>query len=137
MKSCSTCKRSKPLGEFPKSTLHRGGYKGVCKACTQIKRKQSPRADANPTSRRKYSLSSNYNLTVEQFDEMVAAQENKCAICGTPGTETAHKKLYVDHCHKTKLVRKLLCGMCNSGLGYFKDSPELLENAKRYLVAGF
>ena len=136
MKQCSTCKQSKALDEFPKSPLHRGGRKGVCKVCTNNKRKQRTRSDATPEARRKYSLSTNYGLSVQQYDRMVLEQNNCCAICGTPGTETRHNKLYVDHCHRTGKVRRLLCNMCNSGLGYFKDSPELLENAKKYL-AGF
>ena len=137
MKICSTCKQAKPLEQFPKSPTHRGGRKGVCKACVNVKRKQRFRTDSTTEARRKYSLSTNYGITPEQYEDMVVAQENLCYICGTPGTETVHKKLYVDHCHKTGKIRKLLCGMCNSGLGYFKDSPELLENAKKYLISGF
>lgn len=41
--------------------------------------------------------------------------------------------LQVDHNHETKQVRDLLCHSCNTGLGKFKDSVELLEAATQYL----
>ena len=39
----------------------------------------------------------------------------------------------MDHCHKTKKIRGLLCHTCNSGLGMFKDNIEYLKNAIKYL----
>jgi hypothetical protein len=50
----------------------------------------------------------------------------ECSICGS-AAEVA------DHCHKTKKWRAPLCGMCNSGIGFFKDNPELLRAAAYYL----
>lgn len=55
-------------------------------------------------------------------------QDGKCAICGsTPD------KLFVDHCHETDKYRGGLCLACNSGIGYFRDNPSLLEKAIAYL----
>lgn len=62
---------------------------------------------------------------------MQLAQGGKCAICGNPPPEG--KKLNIDHNHYTMVVRELLCGTCNTGLGMFKDSFELLEKAAVYL----
>jgi hypothetical protein len=48
-------------------------------------------------------------------------------------------RLSADHCHKIQeqtgetVVRGLLCGQCNAGLGRFKDSPEILRKAAQYL----
>ena len=35
--------------------------------------------------------------------------------------------------HRTKQIRGLLCKQCNSGIGYLKDSVEMLEKAILYL----
>ena len=43
------------------------------------------------------------------------------------------KRLGVDHCHSTKNIRGLLDAACNTGLGYFRDSPVLLQSAIDYL----
>ncbi len=41
--------------------------------------------------------------------------------------------LSVDHCHKTNVVRGLLCNECNSGLGKFKDNIDVMASAISYL----
>ena len=75
-------------------------------------------------------------LTIEQFAEMLRIQQNRCAICGDlpdPNGIKAASRLHVDHNHTTGLVRALLCGRCNQGLGYFRDDPSLLHLAADYL----
>lgn len=63
---------------------------------------------------------------------MLVAQDHACAICEAPTWEH-QKRLHVDHDHATGAVRGLLCSTCNLALGGFKDSPQLLESALRYL----
>lgn len=77
--------------------------------------------------RRKYQLKALYNLTPEDHKKMLDEQGGRCLICGSDA------ELHVDHDHKTNVVRGLLCTKCNTGLGLFCDSPELLEAATAYL----
>jgi len=87
--------------------------------------------------KRKHELSKKFNLTVEEYEKMLEAQEGKCAICGEKETMTRNGKeprLSVDHDHKTGKVRGLLCNSCNNGLGRFKDDTDLIKKAIAYLT---
>ncbi len=70
--------------------------------------------------------------TLEDYNNLVLEQENKCGLCEKSRIELK-KDLLVDHCHKTGGVRKLLCHSCNNGLGMFKDDIQLLNKAIEYL----
>lgn len=74
-----------------------------------------------------------YGLTPEQWDAHLARQGGRCAICGTD--EPDGRGWAADHCHKTGAVRGVLCQHCNSGLGFFRDSPTHLAAAIEYLRA--
>jgi hypothetical protein len=87
---------------------------------------------AKRTMRAKYLLRM-FGITIEQFDLMVAAQENRCAICRKPAHEERYGLLCIDHDHDTGAVRQLICDACNLGLGRFNDDPSTLEKAAEYL----
>ena len=42
--------------------------------------------------------------------------------------------LSIDHCHNKNKPRGLLCARCNSGLGFFMDKINNIENAIKYLL---
>lgn len=73
-----------------------------------------------------------YGITSIDYQELLVEQNNKCAICGTDKCSTG-RRFAVDHDHKTKLIRGLLCKQCNMGLGHFNDDPDLLVKAVVYL----
>ena len=76
-----------------------------------------------------------YGLTPEEYQSILEAQDHSCAICKTKDALNGKpNRMYVDHCHTTGKVRGLLCQKCNSGLGMFKDDPEMLMNAINYLT---
>lgn len=58
-----------------------------------------------------------------------------CDICGTEESQNG-KAMAVDHCHETGAVRGVLCWHCNTAIGKFNDSPELLARAIHYLTRG-
>ena len=87
-------------------------------------------------SNREYTLASNYNLTLNEYNNLVELQNGTCAICGkveTMANQFGLCPLSVDHNHSTGKVRGLLCSRCNLILGNAKDDIEVLENAIKYL----
>ena len=83
-----------------------------------------------------YRLNKEYGLSLMQYNRMLLKQNNKCAICGKSeiiknfrGT----RDLSVDHNHKTKKIRGLLCGKCNSILGFCNDSIIILNKIIKYI----
>jgi len=77
-----------------------------------------------------YRLKCLYNITPKKYREMILLQENKCGICNIKLT----KVINIDHCHKTGIVRGILCRNCNLGLGFFNDNVDSLRRAINYLV---
>lgn len=80
-----------------------------------------------------------YNISRKEIESLLSKQ-NGCAICHYSNS------LFpiwwaIDHDHTCcnintscgKCVRGILCSHCNRGLGQFKDSVDILENAKKYL----
>ena len=79
-----------------------------------------------------------YNLTPDQFDEILATQDGVCALCRMPSDRRA---LDVDHDHLCcpgsgscgKCIRSLLCSPCN--LKYFRgDDPLSLLKFTVYVL---
>lgn len=58
-------------------------------------------------------------------------QHEVCAICGT--ADWGKKGPQVDHDHRTKAVRGVLCVRCNTMLGHANDDPGRLSAAVEYL----
>ena len=69
-------------------------------------------------------------ISLADYDAMRQRQNGACAICKRSG-----QALCVDHCHACGKVRGLLCGKCNSVLGFCDDSPAHLLAAAAYLRA--
>lgn len=129
-KYCSTCNSSQPrptkvceLCSAPFVAVHGGHI--WCNACVP------KRSTHGNTPYRYYAR--HYGLSKQQFDAMMAAQENACAVCRRPFKEMSSRNVHVDHCHDTGLVRGILCVYCNRGIGCFFNNPEALNSAASYL----
>jgi len=86
--------------------------------------------------RLRHRLKKKYNITVTEYNTILFAQNNACAICKQPETNTTSKitaLLAVDHNHTTLKIRGLLCKGCNLAIGSMKESPERLIAAAEYL----
>lgn len=155
-KQCSKCQEVKATSEFSKNKRRKDGIDGVCKACTRARYKawEQTKLQDLTTYRQQYYLKrreqilttriksyselsaddkrrrqlKKYNLTLKQFQALLEQQANLCDICREPMT-TPH----VDHDHETGRVRGLLCGDCNTAIGYLRDDPGRAINAAAYL----
>jgi hypothetical protein len=75
-----------------------------------------------------------YNLTLEQYQQMLQDQHNKCCICGIEFDDSRMRtRPCVDHCHKTKKVRSILCSNCNSAIGLLREDTFILKRTIKYL----
>lgn len=102
------------------------------KAAEYSRKYRKKNVESNKRSRRKAWLRDKYGLTPEQVNEQRRDQLDRCKICDAefkPGRNGMH----IDHSHETGRFRGLLCGKCNVGLGQFRDSPQLLRQAAKYL----
>ena len=76
-------------------------------------------------------LKRTYRISIEEYEKKLIGQNGSCAIC--KGRCSSGRELAVDHNHKSGNVRGLLCNHCNRGLGYLKESSEIISNALKYL----
>lgn len=100
------------------------------KSSSETRRK----AQTERRARGRNSLRTNlkkYGLTLGQYDEMLQNQAGACAVCLVVFSASP----CVDHCHRTGVIRGLLCNICNLSLGQFTDDPERFMRAAAYLVA--
>lgn len=74
-----------------------------------------------------------YNITLEQYNQMLAFQNDKCAICKIHRSLAGKKGLFVDHNHKNNQIRGLLCSKCNFLIGLSQEDVKILSEAIQYL----
>lgn len=78
------------------------------------------------------NLKNKYGINTTEYSGLLTEQSNLCAICGID-VEEYGKNFHVDHCHKTGKIRGLLCGPCNTRLGWYELHPDSIA---RYLDKG-
>lgn len=107
------------------------GYRSDTVFCSRTCKAKGRTGDGRgaEAARRSY-FKRQYGLTVDQVDEMLLGG---CAICGTIDWPGRHNRGHIDHDHATGKVRGVLCSECNTGLGKFRDDPELVDRAAAYL----
>ncbi len=111
--------------------LDRRGIR-ICRECKRIDSAQR-RADGKGRSvvkRKDDRLRAKYGMTLRDKLALYEGQARTCGICKQTFAEA---DLKVDHDHASGEVRGLLCSLCNTGLGQFKDSVERLLAAAEYL----
>jgi hypothetical protein len=115
-KICFRCSSNLPANHFIRNKTSKDGLNGWCRSCTKDS-----------------ALLAKYNLSLNEYNELLRKQDGRCAICSTSDPKGPTSQFCVDHCHKTGRVRGLLCNHCNTGLGKLGDTIESLKKAIRYL----
>jgi len=149
MKTCKKCGFRKSRKEFYKEKRVKDGLQARCIECCKADARAVFEANPEPyrrrakeaysyATRRERNLRKNYNMSPEEYVELLEKQNGVCAICKTD--ESGHnmtEHLLVDHDHITGKVRGLLCCNCNWLLGKAKadEGNKLLLGALFYLKA--
>ena len=145
-KRCLRCEGIKSLLCFGKDQSKPDGYMIYCRDCQRKINKRNRSAPGfnekrRPTRKqykdrdRNWRLKTMYGITLEDFNLMFNLQNKVCKLCGSDKSDK--NNFVVDHCHKTGKIRGILCSYCNRALGMFKDDPEILTKAIRYINGNF
>ena len=158
-KTCLGCTKSLPIDDFHLVRVGEPWRQSRCKRCfyaaVQAWEKRNPNhkhIDKNYARRarladpdkfklkdRKNDLRKNYGLTLEQYNDLLAAHNHVCAICRVPNQ--SNRNLAIDHDHACcrghkscgKCIRGLLCGRCNSALERLETVDDWENKAREYL----
>ena len=135
MKTCTQCNIAQPLDRFHKKRASADGHQEKCKTCRSKNSKKhyhdnidAIKAQRTPEIRRRWNIKYKYGITIEEYESMLADQDNKCCIC-----KKTMDKPVIDHDHKTLKIRGILCSNCNVAIGLLEDNKTNLFNAIAYL----
>lgn len=144
---CAICKKRQCMKDKANPT----GFRLKCGRCSRsargyqvalacsVRQSIGPSKMRDPktvTRIRSNALKRLYGITVEDYDRIVSAQGNLCAICGRPETKTykgRQKRLCVDHDHGTGKFRGVVCANCNFVLASVDAVPGYMDRVRRYL----
>lgn len=130
-KICNECLQELPIAMFSKCSSNANGLQGKCKPCDNLrqrKRREDPEFnERNKLRMRIRQYIRKYGLSEEEAIALVQDRTGECEICNEV------VPLVVDHCHISGNLRGRLCSPCNTGLGFFKDNIQSLEQAAEYL----
>jgi len=104
---------------------------GLCNCGRQAPRKGRLTCDICLASILQSWIRRRYGITWVEYHERLREQRGLCAICHRK--PRGRHRLSIDHNHKTKQVRGLLCQTCNVGIGAFEEKAEWFLQAVDYL----
>ena len=124
-KRCTRCKTWLALDSFSPVTRNPDGLSNACIRC-----------------RHHRLIAKRYGITVDDYERLLDAQGDQCAICG--GTNASGRLLAVDHNRRCcdhhescgRCVRGLLCSNCNTALGLMSDDLMTVARIESYLTQG-
>ncbi len=137
---CIECGKEPKYGKNARCRTCHNQRRNAIRDREKTNKRQKEWLAKNYMNRRRYVYKMRYKLTEQEYDDMLKAQDSKCAICLTPQSELS-ARLSVDHNHACcpgvsscgECIRGLLCRSCNLSLGGFKDNEMILNTAINYL----
>lgn len=104
---------------------------GKCPACyAKWKRETDPKYGKE--QRRIDERRRKYGISESEFRSLIKKQHGLCALCHSM-LDDGGPKTHVDHCHKTGIIRGLLCFTCNKALGMLGDGDTGIGRALCYV----
>lgn len=147
-KRCTNCNKNKTIKDFYLRNKEKGWLSSWCKNCVKQHVLSFQKTPKQRTRIKKYwhtvkgkkiKQSANrkylYGINKETFEKLLKESKGCCMICSSKkkGIGKGKNYLQIDHCHKTKKVRGILCSSCNLLLGQAKDKVDILKKAIVYL----
>ena len=126
-KRCRKCGRLRLVKFFFKNRKRHDGLQSQCKSCCKL----YPSYGKCAGYRRENQLKHRSGLALEEYQQILEFQDFKCGACGRHQSEFT-RNFHVDHCHRTGIVRGLLCGFCNRFV-IGRHQVEWLRGGVRYL----
>lgn len=128
-KKCSNCNEIKDLDLFSVDKHTSTGHSSRCKECIKIINSTKDKIKTRVNRIKKI-----YSIGFDEAASMIT--KRNCDICGIefePSAKKNSRNLNIDHCHKTGVVRGVLCGKCNRAIGLLNDDIRILKSAIKYL----
>lgn len=134
---CSRCNTTKTRTEFYPNPYNPKWYRTPCKECLRSERRRIYREKGGADRSYAQVLRDRHGITLEQYEQMVRTQGNRCAICRRPeaarNRNGAPRRLAVDHDHGTGRIRELLCVRCNAVVWALEDNHTTLPVIQAYI----
>jgi hypothetical protein len=123
-RKCIDCGlHSEDLSLFSRSPNAKYGRRNLCYPCYTKRNKENSKLKDWKTD---HQTKKRYGVSAEEYKKRMS-ESTSCFLCGS------ENELCYDHCHSSMKFRGVLCRKCNTGLGLFKDNPELLRKAADYV----
>lgn len=129
------CHTYKPADEFGRETksMRLRSYCSKCRCVLARQTRAKKLIELNVESLGLTVVMARFGLSHVDYYSILAGQNGRCLICASDSPGKGHKRFLVDHDHATGKLRGLLCTYCNTGIGMFRDRPDLMLAAIKYL----
>ena len=132
-KRCTKCGKTREVINFSKDKKTKDGLAIWCRLCKKQSHRNWYLSGGGAHKQWKRSIKRRFGISEQQYKKRLKLQKYKCAICGK-SQSVKKKRFAVDHNHKTKFIRGLLCDWCNWYLlRYLKDNKKFATGIVDYL----